>query len=111
MPKPTKSWKEKLADSKDLPKIGHTSSMKRKNNWGEGTFVVPAPAEVDAVMKKVPKGKVTTTSELRKALAKKHRTDFACPLTTGIFTWIAANAAAEDAADGKKRITPYWRTL
>ena len=25
--------------------------------------------------------------------------------------WIAANAAEESAADGKKQITPYWRTL
>ena len=30
---------------------------------------------------------------------------------TGIFTLIAARAAGEDEADGKKRVTPYWRTL
>ena len=38
-------------------------------------------------------------------------TTIACPITTGIFAWIAANAAAEAAAGGAKRITPYWRTL
>jgi hypothetical protein len=48
---------------------------------------------------------------LRAALAAKHKCSFACPLTTGIFSWIAANAAAEAAAEGSKRITPYWRTL
>jgi hypothetical protein len=37
--------------------------------------------------------------------------DFACPITTGIFSWIAAHAAAEAEAEGKKRVTPYWRTL
>jgi hypothetical protein len=37
--------------------------------------------------------------------------DFACPLTTGIFSWVAAHAAAEAEAEGAKRITPYWRTL
>ena len=42
---------------------------------------------------------------------KKHKADFACPITTGIFSWIAAHAAAEDATAGRKRITPYWRTL
>jgi hypothetical protein len=34
-----------------------------------------------------------------------------CPLTTGIFAWLAANAADEAANEGAKRITPYWRTL
>ncbi|TAK94097.1 MAG: hypothetical protein EPO07_17245, partial [Verrucomicrobia bacterium] len=79
--------------------------------WGTGTMVIPTPREVDALMKRIPRGKVTTINELRAALAKKHKTDFACPITTGIFSWIAAHAAAEDLASGRKRITPYWRTL
>ena len=62
-------------------------------------------------MKQVPRGRLVTINDLHAALAKKHKTDFACPITTGIFSWIAANAAAEDEADGKKRITPFWRTL
>jgi hypothetical protein len=41
------------------------------------------------------------------ALARKHRVDIGCPITTGIFAWIAANAAEEAAAEGTKRITPY----
>ncbi len=79
--------------------------------WGEGTMVIPAPREVDALMKKVPRGKLTTINELRAALAKKHKVNIACPITTGIFSWIAAHAAEEAAAEGGKRITPYWRTL
>ena len=50
-------------------------------------------------------------NDLRAALARKHKADFACPITTGIFSWIAAHAAAEDAAAGRKRFTPWWRTL
>jgi len=30
---------------------------------------------------------------------------------TGIFAWIAANAAEEQRQEGKHDITPYWRTL
>jgi len=108
--KPKKSWREKLADDKDLPKIGEATG-KYSKHWGVGRFVIPAPREVDALMKQVPKGCVVTINELRAALAKKHGTDFACPLTTGIFSWIAAHAAAEAEADGVKRITPFWRTL
>ena len=105
-----KSWHEKLADDKDLPKVCKVTG-KLSKRWGEGRFVIPAPREVNALMKQVPKGRVVTINELRAALAKKHQADFACPITTGIFSWIVAHAAAEDEAAGKKRITPFWRTL
>jgi len=93
--KPKKSMREKLADSKDLPK----------------TIVVPAPLEVDALMKQVPPGKIATITEIRATLARQHRTDVACPMTTGIFAWMAAQAAEEAEAAGEADITPYWRTL
>jgi hypothetical protein len=108
--KAKKSWREKLADSKGLPRIGRVEG-KMTTCWGTGTMVVPAPIEVDAVMRKVPKGKLTTINEIRAALAKKHGVDIGCPITTGIFAWIAAHAAEEDAGEGRKRINPYWRTL
>lgn len=108
--KARKSWAEKLRDSKDLPKVGKIEG-KLSKRWGTGTFVVPSPIEVKELMDKVPKGKLTTINELRAQLAEKHGTTMACPITTGIFAWIAANAAEEAAAAGAKRITPYWRTL
>jgi hypothetical protein len=101
-----KTWREKLADAKGLPKVARITP-KMSPRWGKGTVVIPAPAEVDAVMRKVPRGKVLTIHEIRGFLAKKHRATIGCPITTGIFAWIAAEAAAE----GKKRVTPYWRTL
>lgn len=74
-------------------------------------MAIPAPLEIDAIMKKVPKGKLTTTNEIRNKVAKKHGATIGCPITTGIFSWIAANAASEESKEGKKNITPYWRTL
>jgi hypothetical protein len=108
--KPKKSWREKLTDSKGLPKIGEVAG-RMTQRWGTGTMVIPAPVEVDALMKTVPKGKLCTINELRAALAKKHGVNIACPITTGIFAWIAAHAAEEAAAAGVKKFTPYWRTL
>lgn len=105
-----KTWREKLADSKDLPKVVPITG-KMTGRWGRGTVVVPAPSEVDAVMKGVPRGKLITINEIRAALAQKHGATIGCPITTGIFAWIAAHAAEEAAAEGAKRITPYWRTL
>lgn len=108
--RPKKSWREKLADDKGLPKVAKVTGKMSKRR-GQGTMVVPAPIEVDALMKQVPSGRVVTTNELRAALAKSHNADFACPLTTGIFSWIAAHAAAEAEAEGAKDFTPFWRTL
>ena len=109
MPK-QKSWSEKLKDSKGLPRVEEISG-KMREKWGKGTMVIPAPMEVDEIMRKVPKGKLITINEIREALAKKHGTSICCPLTTGIFAWIAAHAAEEQRQKGEKDITPYWRTL
>ncbi len=110
MPKIRKTWQEKLADSKDLPKVVEITG-KMSKRWGTGTVVIPAPREVDEIMKAVPRGKVTTINQIREVLARKHGASIGCPITTGIFAWIAAHAAEEAAAEGKKDITPYWRTL
>jgi alkylated DNA nucleotide flippase Atl1 len=108
--KPRKTWREKLTDSKDLPKVVVIPEKMRKK-WGSGTLVVPAPLEVDEIMKRVPRGKLITLSEIRAVLARKHGATIGCPMTTGIFAWIAAHAAEESVAKGKRTITPYWRTL
>lgn len=105
-----KTWREKLADSKDLPKVAKiTGAMSRR--WGSGTVAIPAPREVDEIMKRVPRGKLITINEIRAVVAEKHGATIGCPITTGIFAWIAAHAAEEASALGAKRITPYWRTL
>jgi len=105
-----KSWQEKLADSKGLPRVEKITE-KMSKRWGEGTVVIPAPKEVDEIMKNVPEGRVITINEIRKKLAEKHNATIGCPITCGIFAWIAANAAQEAAEEGKKNTTPYWRTL
>jgi len=105
-----KSWREKLADDKDLPRVVEITD-KMSKRWGTGTIVIPAPREVDEIMKQVPRGKLTTINQIRARLAQKHGASIGCPLTTGIFAGIAARAAEEAATEGAKVLTPYWRTL
>ncbi len=110
MAKKKKSWQEKLDDDKDLPRVVEITD-KMSQRWGTGTFVIPAPREVNEIMRKVPRGKLITINEIRKILAKKHGASIGCPITTGIFAWVAAHAAAEATEEGKADTTPYWRTL
>lgn len=113
MPATTKklTWKQKLDRDEGFPKvvpIGPTMTSR----WGEGTMVIPSPREVDAIMKRVPAGKLITINEIRAVLARRHGATIGCPMTTGIFAWIAANAAEERAGGrGADDRTPYWRTL
>jgi hypothetical protein len=113
-----KTWTDKLQDSKKFPKIlkfeRNFPCGKALEKWGakEGDTVVIAPAlEVDAIMKSIKKGEVITLFEICQKLATKHRVDYCCSLTTGIFINIAAHAAEEAKERGETDITPYWRTL
>jgi alkylated DNA nucleotide flippase Atl1 len=110
VPKKKTTWVEKLNDSKGLPKVEKITA-KMSKRWGTGTVVIPAPIEVDELMRKVPAGKLTTLNDIRVSLAKKHKATIGCPMTTGIFAWVAAHAAEEREQNGEQGITPYWRTL
>lgn len=109
MMKTRKSWREKL-DNPDLPKVVRIPENMRKR-FGTGTMLVPGPRDVDALMRTVRKGSLITISRMREILAAKHMADVTCPLTTGIFVRIAAEAAEEEARGGKARVTPYWRVV
>lgn len=108
-----KSWQEKLEDSPGLPKVEQITP-KMAGRWGTkagDTVVIPAPMEVNEIMQRVPQGRLITINDIRRALARNHHATIGCPITTGIFAHIAAEAAAEAAVRGEKGTTPYWRTL
>src|SRR5437879_603056 len=81
------------------------------SRFGGGMMLIPTPKLVDELVRKIPKGKLATVGELRRKLATEFKADVTCPLTTGIFLRIAAEAAEEDRANGRKRVTPYWRVV
>ena len=100
-----KTFREKLADGKDFPRVQPlTGGMKQR--FGPGTIVLPAPWEVDHLMRQVRKGRVTTINEIRAHLARRHGATVACPIVTGIHARIAAGAAGEAEAEGASRVTP-----
>jgi alkylated DNA nucleotide flippase Atl1 len=108
---PRKSWTEKLHNSKDFPRVERITEKMSKQWDATGTVVIPQPTEVDEVMRKVPRGKVTTINHIRQFLANRHGATICCPITAGIFANIAAHAAEEQKQQGKRGTTPYWRTL
>ncbi|KYK20235.1 hypothetical protein AYK25_01465 [Thermoplasmatales archaeon SM1-50] len=113
-----KSWQEKLADKKGLPKVLRLqknfpcyNAVHRMGAEIGDDVVLVNPSEIVNLMKQVPKGKLITLIEICKTIAKNHHVQACCSLTTGIFIMIAANAEKEAKNQGKTLDIPYWRTL
>src|ERR1041384_1199243 len=104
-----KSWREKM-DNPNLPKVIDIP-LKMQKRLGPGTMLLPSPRDVDAAIRGIRKGTVMPASRIREVLAAKYSTDSACPLVTGIFVRISAEAAEVAAPGGETRITPYWRVV
>jgi hypothetical protein len=75
MAKLRKTWRQKLLESKDLPRVVEvTPEMSQR--WGTGTVVIPAPIEVDEIMDSVPAGNLITINRIREILAERHHATF-----------------------------------
>ena len=113
-----KTWQEKLADKKDLPKFLKLerrfpcfNAVHKMGAEVGDDIVLVNPGEVIEFMKRVPSGKLTTIVEICKAIAKRYKVQGCCSLTTGIFIMTTANAVEEAIKENKDLDIPYWRTL
>jgi hypothetical protein len=111
MPKARKTWRQKLEEKH--PAHGKIVEVppKMQRGFGTGKMLISRPLDVDALIRKIQKGKLTTVSQVMEKLAKDAHADCACPMTTGIFLRIVAEVAEEDLKSGKGKVTPYWRVL
>jgi hypothetical protein len=104
-----KSWREKMRNGQQVKIVELPPEAWDK--MGGATMLVSTPLDVEAAIRTVPKGKLMTSRQLREKLAREAGAECTCPTSTGIFVRIAAEAAEEDRAEGKTRITPYWRVI
>lgn len=98
---------EKLRKEAEPKLVDIPDKMVRR--LGPGKMLIPTPLQVDAMMRKPPRGRLITIGQVRGTLAREHGANTTCPVCTGIFARIVAEAAEEELAAGKKRVTPYWR--
>ena len=111
MPKMRKTWRQKLQEKN--PAHGKVVDVppKMENKFLVGKMLIPKPLDIDALIHKVPRGKLVTVIQIRDKLAEDAQANSCCPLTTGIFLRIVAEVAEEDLRTGKKDVTPYWRVV
>ncbi len=102
-------WQEKMKKPAQ-PEI-KKAPEKWIERYGGDKMLIPTPRMIESAVKKIPQGNLTTVGLIRQYLAHEQGADFTCPLTTGIFLRIVAEAAEEARHEGKKNIAPYWRVI
>src|SRR6266849_11090099 len=93
-------WREKM-DRPQEPKL--VPVPPKMSRFGKGMMLIPTPKLVDEIVRQVRRGRLVTVGEIRRKLAADYAADVTCPLTTGIFIRIVAEAAEEDRASGRKQ--------
>ena len=104
------SWSEKLNCAKPSQKKRLEKSIA---GMSAGSLMyISTPLEIDEYIKKIPYGQSISVQPMRDDLAKKNGADCTCPLTTGIFLRIVAEAAFENINSGTgSSPTPFWRAI
>ena len=98
-----KDFNAMLQDSKDMPKIQILTDEKSIKKYGGSRMFFAPPIDYDCVMRRIPRGCLTTVGDIREYFAKQHRADFTDPITAGIFVSICAWASFQRSSDE----TPY----
>jgi alkylated DNA nucleotide flippase Atl1 len=113
-----KTWQEKLADKPGYPKrvsletrFPCYNAVHKMGAEAGDQVVLVNPSQVVALMRQVPRGRLTTIVYICQNLARRHQAQGCCSLTAGIFIMTAANAAEEAMSEGRDLDIPYWRTL
>jgi ABC-type uncharacterized transport system ATPase subunit len=106
-----KSWLDKLNENKE-PKIKKIDIDFADIPAGSNMFIA-TPKLIDQYINEIGVGKRIDLKTLRKDLAIEHNADYTCPVTTGIFLRIVAEANYEKLQQGKhlQEITPFWRVI
>jgi hypothetical protein len=106
-----KSWIEK----RDCNKVPHVKIIdKAFSGVPKGSkLLISSPKEINDFIHTIPKNIQLEPREMRNILAKKHNADATCPVSTGIFLRIVAEAAIEEYNNGKtlNEICPFWRII
>jgi hypothetical protein len=106
-----KSWLDKLNEHKE-PKIKRIDIDFADIPAGSMMFIA-TPKLIDEYIQEIGFGRRIDSKTLRKDLAIEHNADYTCPVTTGIFLRIVAEANYEKLQQGKRleEITPFWRVI
>lgn len=106
-----KTWLDKLNENKE-PQVKRVD-IDFADIAAGSNMLIATPQIIDQYIQQIEFGKRVDSKTLRKDLALTHHADCTCPVTTGIFLRIVAEANYEKWLQGKsvEDITPFWRVI
>jgi hypothetical protein len=105
------TWAERLQRSK--PSVVKIAPINIAGMKAGQIMLVPSAADVDAFVRRIPCGQSMSAQQLRQRMAKAHKAEVTCPITTGFHLKTVAEAAfeAHHAGAALTKITPFWRVI
>lgn len=105
------TWQQKLHGCK----APHVKTLDKKfADIPQGAkMLISSPLEIEQAIWQIAYGEFINSKTLRQQLAKQYHADATCPVTTGIFLRIVAEAALEALNQGTPliNICPFWRVI
>jgi hypothetical protein len=107
----SKNWSDKVRQERALKRVlleADFAGIKAGNMLFVGT-----PEILEDYVRAVPRGEVRTIERMRREIARRHRCDAMCPVSTAIFLRMVAEAAWEQIEAGKDLddVVPFWRVI
>lgn len=105
------SWNTKMSKARAPKRVrleADFAGIKAGNMLFVGT-----PAILEDYVRSVPRGEVRTIERMRREIARRHRCDAMCPVSTAIFLRMVAEAAWEQIESGADTndVAPFWRVI
>lgn len=111
MPAKQKSWREKVA------LVGRPKTVTLETPFagipaGSRLFVA-TPRIVEDYLRRIPRGEVRTLQRMRRDLARRHRCEATCPVSTSVFLRMVAEAPIEALHEGAPvdSVAAFWRVV
>lgn len=106
-----KTWLDKLNEPKE-PKIKQIDIDFADIPAGSTMFIA-TPQLINQYLNQTEPGRQIDIKTMRKDLAIEHNASHTCPVSTGIFLRIVAEANFEKLQQGESQdaITPFWRAI
>ena len=105
------SWKTRIAKAKPAHVV--TTEADFAGIRAGSRLLIASPEILARYLMAIPAGETRNLVRLRNELARRHRADATCPVTTAIYLRVIAESAWEDLCAGAPRdaVPPFWRVI
>lgn len=110
-PEEAERWRQRAAKSRWTKRVVLESPFA---GLPKGTVLfVGTPALLARYIASIPRGETRSLQRLHRDIARKHRCEAMCPVSTAIFLRLIAEVAWDEIRSGRspEDVTPFWRVI